>query len=152
MAPVVALAGKDHYAVVQENPLVEAPAAEAGQVIGPYHKGETVLRLLCLEGVKRADGVLRRRHMEFRVLDNHLQFRVAGDGFHGGVEAGFAKRKAVGVLEGVLRRHHKVHEVKSGLFREETDYGLMADVKGVEGPAVNCYPHRKLSTISSASL
>ena len=42
--------------------------------------------------------------------------------------------------------------VKSGLFREETDYGLMADVKGVEGPAVYGYPHRKLSTISSASL
>ena len=89
--------------------------------------------------------------MELRVLYHHLKFRMAGHGFHSCVKPGFAKRKAVGVLEGVLRRHHKVHKVKSGLFREETDYGLMADVKRVEGPAVDGYSHRKSATIISAS-
>ena len=52
MAAVVALAGKDHYAVVKEDAFMEAPAAEAGKVIGPYDKGETVLGLFRLEGVK----------------------------------------------------------------------------------------------------
>ena len=141
MAPVIAFAGEDGHAIFQQNPFMEAPAGEIGQIIGPYDKGELVLRFPFPKRVQRTDGVLGRGHLEFYILRHYLEFRMPGDGLQRCVVTVLAGRKAVGLFERVLRRYHQIYQIEAGFLGKKTDNGLMPFVQGVEAAAVHCYLH-----------